>query len=74
MCKSGCCQINRPGGFADDESSMARKRNTIGCLFYIALVLLVLVIFLFNRARVQQVIEKTGFARLFEKKKDTPGH
>jgi germination protein M len=48
---------------------MARKRNTIGCLFYVALVLLALVIFLFNRGRVQEVIEKTGFARLFEKKK-----
>jgi germination protein M len=47
---------------------MARKRNTIGCLFYVALVLLVLVVFLFNRTRVQQVIEKTGFARLFQKR------
>src|SRR4030065_2185815 len=52
--------------------SMARKRNTIGCLFFVALVLLVLVIFLFNRARVQQVIEKTGFARLFERKRGSP--
>ena len=51
---------------------MARKRNTIGCLFYVALVLLVLVIFLFNRAKVQQVIEKTGFARLFERKQTAP--
>jgi hypothetical protein len=51
---------------------MARKRNTIGCLFYVALVLLVLVIFLFNRARVQEVIEKTGFARLFQKKQAAP--
>jgi hypothetical protein len=51
---------------------MARKRNTIGCLFYVALVLLVLVIFLFNRARVQQVMEKTGFARLFERKRGSP--
>jgi spore germination protein GerM len=51
---------------------MARKRNTIGCLFYVALVLLVLVIFLFNRARVQQVIDKTGFARLFQKKQAAP--
>jgi spore germination protein GerM len=48
---------------------MARKRNTIGCLFYIALVLLVLVIFLFNRAKVQEVIEKTGFSKLFERRK-----
>ncbi len=51
---------------------MARKRNTIGCLFYVALVLLVLVIFLFNRARVQQVIEKTGFTRLFQKRQAAP--
>ncbi len=51
---------------------MARKRNTIGCLFYVALVLLVLVIFLFNRARVQQVIEKTGFAKLFQKRQAAP--
>ena len=51
---------------------MARKRNTIGCLFYVALVLLALVIFLFNRARVQEVIEKTGFTRLFEKKRPAP--
>jgi spore germination protein GerM len=51
---------------------MARKRNTIGCLFYVALVLLVLVVFLFNRAKVQQVIEKTGFARLFERKQRAP--
>lgn len=47
---------------------MRRKRNTIGCLFYIALVLLALVIFLLNRAKVQEVIEKTGFTKLFEKK------
>jgi germination protein M len=51
---------------------MARKKNTIGCLFYIALVLLVLVIFLFNRAKVQEVIEKTGFTKLFERKKQAP--
>jgi hypothetical protein len=51
---------------------MARKRNTIGCLFYVALVLLVLVIFLFNRVRVQQVIEKTGFIRLFQKRQAAP--
>jgi germination protein M len=51
---------------------MARKRNTIGCLFYVALVLLVLVVFLFNRTRVQQVIEKTGFARLFQKRQAAP--
>jgi germination protein M len=51
---------------------MAHKRNTLGCLFYIALVLLALVIFLFNRSKVQEVIEKTGFTRLFERKKPAP--
>jgi germination protein M len=51
---------------------MARKRNTFGCLFYVALILLVLVVFLFNRQRVQEVIEKTGFARLFQKKPEAP--
>jgi spore germination protein GerM len=51
---------------------MARKKNTIGCLFYVALVLLVLVIFLFNRAKVQEVIEKTGFTKLFERQKPAP--
>ena len=51
---------------------MAKKRNTLGCLFYIALVLLVLVVFLFNRGRVQEVIEKTGFTKLFEKKPEAP--
>ena len=51
---------------------MAHKRNTLGCLFYIALVLLALVIFLFNRTRVQEVIEKTGFTKLFERRKPAP--
>jgi spore germination protein GerM len=51
---------------------MAKKRRTLGCLFYIALVLLVLVVFLFNRGRVQEVLEKTGFTKLFEKKTEEP--
>jgi spore germination protein GerM len=51
---------------------MRRKRNTLGCLFYVALVLLVLVIFLLNRSKVQEVIEKTGFTKLFEKKTKPP--
>jgi hypothetical protein len=48
---------------------MARKRTPIGCLFYVALVLLAIVIFLFNRVKVQEVLAKTGFTRLFEHKK-----
>jgi germination protein M len=51
---------------------MAKKKRTLGCLFYIALVLLVLVVFLFNRGRVQEVLEKTGFTRLFEKRAEEP--
>jgi germination protein M len=51
---------------------MAKKKRTLGCLFYIALVLLVLVVFLFNRSRVQEVLEKTGFTKLFEKKTEEP--
>jgi germination protein M len=51
---------------------MARKRNTLGCLFYLALVLLVLVVFLFNRARMQEVIDKTGLTRLFKNRPQSP--
>jgi len=51
---------------------MAKKQRTLGCLFYIALVLLVLVVFLFNRGRVQEVLEKTGFTRLFDKQAEKP--
>jgi spore germination protein GerM len=51
---------------------MAKKRHTLGCLFYIALVLLVLVVFLFNRGRVQEVLEKTGFTRLFDRQSEAP--
>jgi germination protein M len=48
-----------------------KKRNTLGCLFYVALILLILVIFLFNRSTVQDVMEKTGFLDMF-KKNDAP--
>ncbi|MBN2551620.1 MAG: GerMN domain-containing protein [Spirochaetales bacterium] len=51
---------------------MAKKQRTLGCLFYIALVLLVLVVFLFNRGRLQDVLEKTGFTRLFGKQVEEP--
>jgi spore germination protein GerM len=51
---------------------MAKKRNTLGCLVYIALVLLVLVVFLFNRGRDQEALEKTGLTKLFEKKPEAP--
>jgi len=49
-----------------------KKKNTVGCLFYIALILLILVIFLFNRSTVQEVMKKTGFMDLFTAKNNTP--
>ena len=40
---------------------MKRKKSSIGCLFWIALILLVLVIFLFNRKTIETVMDNTGF-------------
>lgn len=40
---------------------MKRKKSSIGCLFWIALILLVLVIFLFNRKTIEAVMDNTGF-------------
>lgn len=48
--------------FADTLRDMARKKTSLGCLFWIALILLVLVVFFFNRARIMQVMEETGFS------------
>ena len=39
---------------------MGRKKSSIGCLFWVALILLVLVIFLFNRNTIETVLERTG--------------
>ena len=39
---------------------MGRKKSSVGCLFWLALVLLVLVIFLFNRNTIETVLERTG--------------
>ncbi len=38
-----------------------KKKASLGCLFWIALILLVLVVFFFNRERINTVIEETGF-------------
>ena len=46
-----------------------RKKNnkaSIGCLFWIALILLVLVIFLFNRETIQNVLDETGFVEILQ--------
>jgi len=41
---------------------MSKRKTSLGCLFWIALILLVLVIFLFNRTRIRTVLEETGFS------------
>jgi spore germination protein GerM len=40
---------------------MAKQKTSLGCMFWIALVLFILVIFFFNRERIMMVIEETGF-------------
>jgi germination protein M len=49
---------------------MGRKKSSIGCLFWTALVLLVLVIFLFNRNTIGTVLDKTGLLTYL--KRDRP--
>lgn len=49
---------------------MAKKKSKIGCLFWVALILLVIVIFLFNRERIKQVIESTGFTTFISKRRE----
>ncbi len=46
---------------------MRKNKSSIGCLFWIALILLVLVIFLFNRKTIENVLEATGFLNLITK-------
>ena len=40
---------------------MKKKKTSIGCLFWIALILLILVVFLFSRSRIESVMDSTGF-------------
>ncbi|WP_319416715.1 GerMN domain-containing protein [Marispirochaeta aestuarii] len=52
---------------------MKRKRKaSLGCLFWIALILLILVIFLFNRSRIEQVLEATGFIDVLSTVQEKP--
>ena len=52
---------------------MKRKRGaSLGCLFWIALILLVLVVFLFNRRRIETVLEATGFIGVLTSSQETP--
>lgn len=55
---------------------MARKKkSSLGCLFWIALILLVLVVFLFSRDRISSVLTNTGFdpvLKIFQPKEKDP--
>jgi germination protein M len=56
-----------------DKVGMKRKRGaSLGCLFWIALILLVLVVFLFNRKRIESVLEATGFIDVLTSSQETP--
>lgn len=44
-----------------------KKRGSVGCLFWIALILLVLVVFLFNRKTIEKVLQNTGFMEVIQK-------
>ena len=48
---------------------MAKKRSSLGCLFWIALILLVFVIVLFNRKTIENVIQSTDFLSVLKKEK-----
>ena len=48
-----------------------RKRSTIGCLFWVALILLLIVIFMMSRTRIENVLNATGFKDLIKKKPET---
>ncbi len=41
--------------------SMGKRKTSLGCLFWIALILFILVVFFFNRDRINQILEETGF-------------
>ena len=45
---------------------MAKKKTSFGCLFWLAMVLLVIVVFLSNQKNIQEVIKKTGFMEHLE--------
>lgn len=53
-----------------DKNRVKRKKSPIGCLFWIAAILLVLVIFLFNRDTINRVMENTGFWEVVSRDKE----
>ena len=46
---------------------MARKKASLGCLFWTALVLLVIVVFLFNRTAIEGVLERTDLIGVLQR-------
>lgn len=46
---------------------MARKKASLGCLFWTALVLLVIVVFLFNRSAIEDVLERTDLIAVLQR-------
>lgn len=51
---------------------MRQKRSHLGCLFWVALILLVIVVFLFNRPKIEQVLKTTGLTSLIAKQTTKP--
>ena len=49
---------------------MKKKKSSIGCLFWIALILLIIVVFLFSRSRIENVMEATGFLDIISSNKE----
>ncbi|MBI9104657.1 MAG: GerMN domain-containing protein [Spirochaetales bacterium] len=49
-----------------------KKKSSIGCLFWIALILLILVMFLFNRKTIETVLDNTGFLEIFTNEEVVP--
>jgi len=50
---------------------MKKKRTSVGCLFWIALILLVLVVFLINRKTIENVLKTTGFLDVITREKES---
>jgi len=50
---------------------MKKKKSSVGCLFWIALILLIIVVFLFSRSRIDSVMDATGFLNIFTNKEKT---
>jgi germination protein M len=55
-----------------EAATMAKKKKTLGCLFWVALVLIVVVVFLANQKNIRDVLRKTGFRDLFKNEEDEP--